>query len=350
MRIKQAALAILFFGIMICNGGCSPMDKSMKTLEGKNGVFAIMETSKGTIVLELYYKDTPLTVTNFVGLAEGTLDATHGKHFYDGLKFHRVISKTNGDSQDFMIQGGDPKGNGTGGPGYNFPDEFVDKYTFDKGGVLAMANAGENTNGSQFFITLIATPWLNGKHTIFGKVLEGQDIVNKMKQDDLISKVTIVRQGKEAESFKASQSDFDKYVMEAAKINASQKEEKSATQIQAIEKKFPGFEKSTDGIFYKTTKEGTGAKTGKGKNVSTDYKGYLLDGTIFDSSEGRQPLSFTTAAGQMIPGFDEMVQDMKLGEKRTVVIPPELAYGERGYPGVIPENAYIAFDITLVKN
>ena len=135
------------------------MEKKSKVIEGKDGVFAIMETSKGEIVLELHYKETPLTVTNFVGLAEGTLDATKGKPFYDGLKFHRVIS-------DFMIQGGDPKGNGTGGPGYRFEDEIVESLKHDGPGVLSMANAGAGTNGSQFFITHVETPWLDGKHTV----------------------------------------------------------------------------------------------------------------------------------------------------------------------------------------
>ena len=147
------------------------MEKSIKSIQGKDGVFAVMETSRGNIVLELYYKDTPLTVVNFVGLAEGTLDAAKGKPFYDGLTFHRVINKENGDDQDFMIQGSDPRDNGTGSPGYSFDDEIVDKYAFTSGGLLAMANSGSNTNGSQFFITIVPTPWLTGKHTIFGKVL-----------------------------------------------------------------------------------------------------------------------------------------------------------------------------------
>jgi cyclophilin family peptidyl-prolyl cis-trans isomerase len=350
MNMKKYFFLVLFSCAMLFFGGCSPMDKSMKSLEGKEGVFAVIETSKGNIVVELYYKDTPLTVTNFVGLAEGTLDAAHGKHFYDGLKFHRVISKANGDDQDFMIQGGDPKGNGTGGPGYAFPDEILDKYKFDIPGVLAMANSGANTNGSQFFITIVPTTWLNGKHTIFGMVLDGQNVVDTMKQGEIINKVTIIRQGDDAKKFTAAQSDFDNLVMSAAKTAAAAKEAKFSSQIKVIEKNFPGYEKDSNGIYYKIIKQGNGSKTGTGKNVSVDYKGYLVDGTVFDTSKGREPLSFTTSAGQMIPGFDIMVQDMKLGESRTIVIPPDLAYGERGYPGVIPENAYIAFDIDLKKN
>ena len=345
--MRKLLLSFAVCCVTIMYGGCNPMEKSIKSIQGKDGVFAVMETTRGNIVLELYYKDTPLTAVNFVGLAEGTLDAAKGKPFYDGLTFHRVISKGNGDDQDFMIQGGDPRGNGTGGPGYSFPDEIVDKYAFTSGGLLAMANSGANTNGSQFFITLVPTPWLTGKHTIFGKVLEGQDIVNKTKQGDVIKKIMIVRNGEDAKKFTASQSDFNKLSADALKAVVARKEAAFADQIKTIEKNFANFEKNTDGIYYKIKKAGSGEKTGRGKKVSVDYKGYLIDGRVFDSSEGRAPLSFTTAAGQMIPGFDAMVQDMKKGESRTIVIPPDLAYGERGYPGVIPENAYIAFDITL---
>ena len=145
-------MALLLGGVLLSFGGCKPAMN--KAFEGKDGLFAVIETANGNISLELFYKETPLTVTNFVGLAEGTLDAAKGKPFYNGLKFHRVISKANGDDQDFMIQGGDPKGNGSGGPGYKFPDEIVDSLKFDKPGYLAMANAGAGTNGSQFFITM----------------------------------------------------------------------------------------------------------------------------------------------------------------------------------------------------
>src|SRR5574344_20148 len=344
--MKKISLVLLFGCFLLSLGGC--MEKE-KALEGKTGVFAVMETSKGKIIIELYYKDTPLTVTNFVGLAEGTLDAAKGKPFYDGLKFHRVISVANGDDQDFMIQGGDPRGNGTGGPGYNFPDEFVDKYTFDKPGVLAMANSGANTNGSQFFITIIPTTWLNGKHTIFGRVIEGQNIVNTTKQNDIIKSVKICRLGADAEKFTATQADFNKLVIDAGKNAQIAKEKKLAAQIAAVEKAFPGFEKDSNGIYYKITKQGSGSKCGKGKNVSTEYKGYFVDGQVFDQSKGRGPLDFTTGIGQMISGYDIMVQDMKVGEKRTVVLPPDQAYGENGIPGAIPGNAYLAFDIELVS-
>src|SRR5574344_2923654 len=197
--MKKSVWALLLGCVLLSFGGCKPMEKA---LEGKEGVFAVMETSKGKIVLELYYKDTPLTVTNFVGLAEGTLDAAKGKPFYDGLKFHRVIA-------NFMIQGGDPKGNGTVGPGYKFPDEFVDDLKFTGPGVLAMANSGANTNGSPFFITHVETSWLDGKHTIFGHVVDddSQKVVNAIEQNDVINSVTIYRQGADAKKFSATQAD-----------------------------------------------------------------------------------------------------------------------------------------------
>lgn len=350
--MKKFLTLLLFGAVLLSFGGCMP-----KSLEGKEGVFAVMETSKGDIVLELYYKDCPLTVTNFVALAEGKMDAAKGKPYYDGLKFHRVISKANGDSQDFMIQGGDPRGNGTGGPGYQFPDEIVEKYTFDKPGYLAMANAGSGrdgmgTNGSQFFITIIPTEWLNGKHTIFGAVVDNdsQKVVNKMKQNDLIKKVTIYRLGKDAEAFSATQEDFDKLLPAAKNAINEKKAAKAAERIAEVEKNFPGFEKDENGIYFKITAEGKGDKCGSGKNVATEYRGYLVDGTLFDQSDGRGPLEFTTDGGQMIPGFDIMVQDMKLGEKRTIVIPSDYAYGDDGIPQAgIEGGAFIAFDIELVK-
>ena len=207
------------------------MDKELNAIKGKDGVFAIMETSKGSIVLELFYKKTPLTVTNFVGLAEGTLDAAKGKHFYDGLKFHRVIA-------DFMIQGGDPEGTGRGGPGYRFADECRDDLKFDKPGYLAMANAGPGTNGSQFFITHVPTDWLNGKHTIFGQVVnsESQDVVNKIQQNDKIERIKIIRQGADAEVFSATQADFDRLSVEVKKANEEAKAKKMAAFIEGCEK------------------------------------------------------------------------------------------------------------------
>ncbi len=168
------------------------------------GLYAVFETSRGQIVAKLEPEKTPLTVVNFVGLAEGTLNNRRrpGKPYYDGLKFHRVI-------KDFMIQGGCPYGDGTGGPGYKFPDEIHPDLKHDGAGILSMANSGPKTNGSQFFITHKATPHLDGKHTVFGKVVDGQRFVNRIRKDDVLKSVKIMRIGDEYKGFRATQTRFD---------------------------------------------------------------------------------------------------------------------------------------------
>jgi peptidyl-prolyl cis-trans isomerase A (cyclophilin A) len=171
-----------------------------------DGMYAKIETNNGTILLKLEMEKAPLTVANFVGLAEGKIANNFrkaGQPFYDGLMFHRVISFANGDGQNFMVQGGDPMGTGQGGPGYQFKDEFVPTLKHDKPGILSMANSGPGTNGSQFFITLDATSWLDGKHTVFGAVVEGQSVVNNMKMGEMIRKMSIIRKGDAAKAFDA---------------------------------------------------------------------------------------------------------------------------------------------------
>ena len=325
--------------------GDSEKGKKMNTIAQElqnDGLYAVINTNKGDIVLELFYKDTPLTVCNFVGLAEGTLNAAKGKPFYDGLVFHRVIA-------NFMIQGGDPDGKGTGGPGYRFPDEFVDDLKHNSAGVLSMANAGPGTNGSQFFITHVPTPWLDGKHTVFGRVVKGQDVVNKIAQGDRMNTVSIIRKGAEAQKFTATQKDFDTYLSESAtraKQRAAQKAEK---QELLIKQKFPNAVKTDNGIFYTITKEGTGTKAQAGKTLTMKYKGSLLNGTVFDDSDMHEPLKFVAGAGQLIAGFDQQAVQMAAGEKRTIVIPPELAYGSRGAGGVSPPDAYLVFELELLS-
>lgn len=307
----------------------------------QDGLYAKFHTSKGEILVRLEHEKTPGTVGNFVGLAEGNLEnkaIPQGKPYYDGLKFHRVIP-------DFMIQGGDPKGNGTGGPGYNFEDEIHPDLKHDAPGKLSMANAGPGTNGSQFFITHIATPWLDGKHTVFGNVVEGQDVVDAIKQGDKIEKLEIIREGESAENFNA--------VEEFRSFNGAKGEREEAARKQQEEmlgELSQGFEKTSSGLRYKIEEEGNGPKAEKGQTVSVHYKGMLPDGSVFDSSYTRnQPIDFKLGKGQVISGWDEGIQLLNVGDKARFVIPPHLAYGERGAGGVIPPDATLVFDVELVK-
>ena len=178
-----------------------------------DGVYAELDTSKGKIVAQLEFEKTPLTVANFVGLAEGTKHYAKApgetpkaqmKPFYDGLVFHRVMA-------DFMIQGGCPLGNGTGGPGYRFRDEFDPTLKHTGPGILSMANAGPVSNGSQFFITHKATPWLDGKHSVFGHVVQGQEVVNQIAKGDTLTSIKILRIGEKAKAFKGDQADFERF-------------------------------------------------------------------------------------------------------------------------------------------
>lgn len=307
----------------------------------QNGIYAKFKTSKGEILVKLTYDKTPGTVGNFVALAEGKQKNSSkpiGEPYYNGLKFHRVIS-------DFMIQGGCPLGTGTGNPGYQFDDEIVLELKHNKPGILSMANAGPGTNGSQFFITHVPTPWLDGKHTVFGEVVEGQDVVDNVAQGDKIEEITIIRIGQEAEKWDALQA-FETFNAEKAKRIAEAR--KKAEEALASETK--GFEKTENGLFYKVTNKGNGRKAEAGNEVAVHYTGMLLDKTVFDSSYRRnQPLHFTVGVGQVIAGWDEGILLLNEGDKARLVIPSDLAYGSRGAGGIIPPNAPLIFDVELVK-
>ncbi len=309
-----------------------------------DGLYARLVTSKGDILIRLYFKKTPLTVANFVGLAQGTKNSNRGKGvpFYNGLTFHRVI-------KNFMIQGGDPQGNGQGGPGYKFPDEFVSTLRFDSPGVLAMANAGPNTNGSQFFITRVATPWLNGKHTIFGRVVKGQDVVNAIRQGDKIKGVKIVRRGAAAEAFKCDQRTFDKLLAQTDKKILKEKEKEERAVDKIIAAKWPKAITTPSGLKYVVVKKGHGDTPRPGTMLTVNYTGRLLDGTKFDSSVDRgQPFKFPVGMHRVIKGWDEAFLGMRKGEKRILIIPPQLAYGPRGAGRVIPPNSTLVFDVELL--
>jgi len=357
---------------------------------GADGLFAEIETAKGKIVMRLEFQKTPITVANFVSLAEGkntfiTDEKLKGKPYYDGLKFHRVI-------KDFMIQGGDPAGNGSGGSGYSFKDEIVPEYVFDKGGVLAMANSGPATNSSQFFITHKETPWLNGKHTIFGYLVSGQDVVNAIAQDDIMKKVTIVRKGAVAKSFNAVKVFSDYYGgkgeedKKQAALQAEERAKQAAKDAEAkliYDQQYAGVKaetvkyladvrttatKSPSGLETKIVKQGTGLKPADGANIFIHYAGYLEDGSLFDSSyeevtkkygkydekrgtqNGYAPFPFQAGKKDgLIPGFLEGISNLSFGDKVVIFIPSALGYGERGAGNVIPPNSNIIFEVELFE-
>jgi peptidyl-prolyl cis-trans isomerase A (cyclophilin A) len=305
-----------------------------------NGIYAKFTTPKGEILVQLEHEKAPGTVGNFVALAEGNLENSakdQGTPYYDGLKFHRVIP-------DFMVQGGCPQGTGTGNPGYKFEDEFHNDLKHDAPGKLAMANSGPATNGSQFYITHIPTPWLDGKHTVFGTVIDSQDVVDAVAQGDDM-KVEIIRVGEEAEKFNAIES-FRTFEGSRDKREADEK----AKQKELLDSVAKGYDETASGLRYQILQKGDGKKATKGAGVSVHYKGQLLDGTVFDSSYKRkEPIDFNVGVGQVIAGWDEGILLLQVGDKARFVIPSELAYGSAGAGGVIPPDATLIFDVELMN-
>lgn len=384
MKSNLLCIAFLaFFTIQAQEASKKPVKKPTPTVAKpavvEEGIFATISTNKGAITLKLEYSKAPVTVANFISLAEGknslvTDPNLKAKPFYDGLKFHRVID-------NFMIQTGDPTGTGAGGTGYSFKDEFLADLKFDKGGILAMANSGPATNASQFFITHKDTPWLNGKHTIFGHVTAGMNVVNNITQGDVMTKVTIVRKGALAKKFDAAKVFSDYYndkegdaKKQAALAEEAAKNEK-AKYAPVIAKKLAYFAAmkaaattTASGLTYKIVKTGTGIKPVDGATFYFHYAGYFEDGTLFDSSfedvckeygtydpnramqNGYNPFPFQAGKKDgMIPGFIEGLSLINYGDKAILFLPPSLGYGERGAGGVIPPNANLIFEIEMFE-
>ena len=306
-----------------------------------NGLFATISTSKGEIKIELEFDKTPGTVGNFVGLSLGLINNSIkplGEAYYNGLKFHRVIN-------DFMIQAGCHFGTGTGVPGYMFDDEFHSELKHDRPGVISMANAGPSTNGSQFFITHVETPWLDNKHTVFGNVIGGMDVVNSISQNDEIISVKINAVGDKAKAFDAAKA-FENF----NKSKADRIKKEKENELKILKDLSKGFSKTSSGLLYKFEKENNSHKPSNGNKVKVHYKGMLLDGTVFDSSFKRnQPIEFTLGVGQVIKGWDEGISLLGIGDKASFIIPSDLAYGAAGAGGVIPPNATLVFEVELIS-
>ncbi len=364
---KYTILAIAGLTLFSCTPIYKKMNVDKQTYEGLNdGLYAHLQTTKGNMIVKLEDVKSPVTVANFVGLAEGTIankSKSKGIPFYDGTIFHRVIS-------DFMIQGGDPQGTGMGDPGYKFADEKND-LKHDVKGVLSMANSGPNTNGSQFFITQIPTPWLDGKHTVFGKVVNGVDVIDtiaavdkgpqdKPKTDIVLEKVSIFSKGDRYKNYDAAklfeegkgkiQENNKTYLSRMEEEKAKKEAEFKANQQRLVDEMAAGMQKTASGLYYKITKTVAGKEPKAGDMVAVHYAGRLIDGMEFDSSFKRgEPLEFPVGTGRVIKGWDEGILMLKEGETATLLIPSELAYGPNGAGGVIPPNAWLVFDVELVK-
>ena len=328
---------------------------STQAAELKAGLYAEFDTTKGKILLSLEFEKTPQTVANFVGLAEGTKDSNKpkGTRFYDGLNFHRVIA-------NFMIQGGCPLGTGTGGPGYKFADEIDPTLKHTGPGILSMANSGPATNGSQFFITHKATPWLDGKHTVFGKVVgpADQKVVDAIAKGDKLNSVKIIRVGEKAKAFKGDEAHLKKIIEDKEKAKTAKFADRMKKEAEQIKKLIAELKKkhkadvvtTESGLRYIVVQKGVGNPPAKGTTISAHYTGTLADGTKFDSSRDRGvPLKFPVGVGRVIPGWDEALLQMRKGEQRILIIPHKLAYGERGAGGSIPPFATLVFDVALVN-
>lgn len=353
---------------------CNSQKKAYKDLG--DGLFADIETTKGHIVVKLNYKEVPTTVANFVTLAEGKNNFVKveykGKPFYNGTIFHRVID-------GFMIQGGDPTGTGMGDPGYRFEDEFVPSLRHSKKGILSMANSGPNTNGSQFFITQVPTPHLDGRHTVFGETVKGEEVIDAIakaprngqdrpNEDIKIKNITIVANGKDAEKFDAVKV-FDNYFKSVAE-KEKEKEERvkraSAKFLEEIKVQEPQAKVLPSGVKIFTINNGEGKQPKQTEFAMVNYAGYLRNGALFDSNikeveesygkyqamreqqNGYQPIPFPyTPSAQLIPGFKEALLTMKVGDKIRVFIPATLGYGEAGAGDVIPPNSDLIFDIEI---
>ena len=331
----------------------------------ESGLYADIQTSKGSILLKLAYDKAPITVANFVSLSEGknskVSEEFRSKKYYNGISFHRVIA-------DFMIQGGDPTGSGSGGPGYRFDDEFSD-LTHKGPGILSMANAGPGTNGSQFFITHKATPWLDGKHSVFGEVIKGQEVVDSIEQNDLIEDIIIIRKGKEAIQFDASEV-FNSYferretIAKENEVKLNAIKQQNLLKFEALKSKST---KTASGLQYQITSKGKGTSVKSTNNATVHYAVYFTDGTLLETSKieiaeannavniqrknANQYNPIPARVGPedaMIEGFKEGLRLLSMGDQAILFLPYDIAYGEKGGQGIPPQSDLI-FEVEIVS-
>lgn len=367
-NFTKAFIVLLVFTIISCKSPYPNLE---------DGIYAEFITTKGTMVAKLAYDKVPVTVANFVSLAEGSntmVESIHkGKKFYNGLIFHRVIDK-------FMIQGGDPLGNGFGNPGYKFNDEFHSDLKHDKPGVLSMANSGRNTNGSQFFITEVPKPNLDNKHAVFGELVLGIDIQDSISNVDvgntlkptesvIIHELNIIRKGRDAKKFDAPKI-FNNHFAEIERKEKERLEKIETAKNAAVEK----FKKQREtviklpsGLEYTITQKGNGEKLKATDKVKTEYAVYFEDGKLLDASKletaeameavnprkkatnGYQPITADLSPDAvMISGFKEGLQQLHVGDKATLFIPYHLAYGETEGRGIPPKSNLI-FEVEILE-
>lgn len=308
-----------------------------------DGLYAEITTDRGEIVIRLEPARAPVTVMNFVGLAEGTIDNDHapGKRFYDGLTFHRV-------EPGFVIQGGDPNGDGTGGPGYRFPTETHPELLHDRPGIVAMANSGPDTNGSQFYITMGPTPHLDGGYNVFGEVIEGMSVVTSIQAGDRIRSVKILRSGEEAVAYRASTDRFRGLMDD---LQAEREAGRLRTQqetLDALRDSYPGLAEYQDGLLLARLQEGSGATPIQGQEIEIHIVFSLPDGRQLDSTRDRgSPQRFRYLQDRLIRGLEMAVGTMQVGERTVALVPPGL--WDTGRPPMIPPDSYVVFDIERLR-
>lgn len=329
--------AICIIALAALLTGCSTPARDLP-----DGLYAIMDTAKGEIVIELEPELAPVTVMNFVGLAEGTIDNDFrpDRPFYDGLVFHRV-------EPGFVIQGGDPEGNGSGGPGYRFATETHPELLHDSEGVVAMANSGPDTNGSQFYITMDATPFLDGSYNVFGQVIEGMDVVREIEVGDVIRSVEIVRSGEEASGYEASTELF----ATAREELAAEREAAAAAALEealaAATADLPNLvEFGETRMLLSLIEQGVGDTPQSGDEITVHYSFSTLSGEVLDDTRARgEPFTFTYEEQRILPGLEMAIGTMRTGAELVAIIPPELAWGSQGLPPALPPDSFVVFEV-----